>query len=98
MNHEQENHHNRTAPLVWVAGHAQNISWRLEGSVENAAPNDTLTIIDNNRHEPLATLLVNDGTIVPASDTLDKPAVCHIVKKGRRGSIGANSSLSCRAG
>lgn len=50
--------------LVWVAGQAQNINWRLEGTVENAAPNDTLTVINNNLHEPLATLLVKDGTIV----------------------------------
>lgn len=75
--------------LVALAGQAQNINWRLEGTVENAAPNDTLTVIDNNRHEPLATLLVKDGAIVPASGVLDKPAVCRIVKKGRRGSIGA---------
>lgn len=75
--------------LVAIAGRGQNINWRLEGTVENAAPNDTLTVIDNYRHKPLATLLVKDGIIVPASGTLDTPAVCRIVKRGRRGSIGA---------
>ena len=74
--------------LVWVAGQAQNIKWCLEGTVDNAAPNDTLTIIDSERHQPIATIQVKNGAIVPASGVLEKPAVCRIAKKGRRGSIG----------
>ena len=74
--------------LVWVAGQAQNFNWRLEGTVDNAAPNDTLTIIDSERHQPIATIQVKNGAIVPAGGVLEKPAVCRIAKKGRRGSIG----------
>lgn len=74
--------------LVWVAGQAQNFKWCLEGTVDNAAPNDTLTIIDSERHQPIATIQVKNGAIVPAGGVLEKPAVCRIAKKGRRGSIG----------
>ena len=74
--------------LVAIAGPAQNFNWCLEGTVENAAPNDTLTIIDSERHQPIATIQVKNGVIVPANGVLEKPAVCRIAKKGRRGSIG----------
>ena len=33
--------------LVWVAGQAQNFNWRLEGKVDNATPNDTLTATED---------------------------------------------------
>ena len=74
--------------LIAIAGQAQNFNWRLEGTVDNAAPSDTLTIIDSERHQPIATIQVKNGAIVPASGVLEKPAVCRIAKKGRRGSIG----------
>ena len=79
-----------TALLAFVAlaGQAQNFNWRLEGTVDNAAPNDTLTIIDTERHQPITTIQVKNGIIVPASGVLEKPAICRIAKKGRRGSIG----------
>lgn len=74
--------------LVAMAGQGQNFNWCLEGTVENADPNDTLAIIDSERHQPIATIQVKNGAIVPASGVLEKPAVCRIAKKGRRGSIG----------
>ena len=74
--------------IVALTGQAQNFNWCLEGTVDNAAPNDTLTIIDSERHQPIATIQVKNGVIVPASGVLEKPAVCRIAKKGRRGSIG----------
>lgn len=71
-----------TALLAFVAlaGQAQNFNWCLEGTVDNAAPNDTLTIIDTERHQPITTIQVKNGAIVPASGVLEKPAVCRIAK------------------
>ena len=74
--------------IVALTGQAQNFNWCLEGTVDNAAPNDTLTIIDTERHQPITTIQVKNGIIVPASGVLEKPAICRIAKKGRRGSIG----------
>lgn len=73
--------------LVSMASHAQTFSWRIEGSVANAAPNDTLMVIDAEKQRMITTLHVKDGNIVPASGTLDKPAVCCITKQGRPGWI-----------
>jgi len=73
--------------LVAVAGQAQTIKWILEGTVKNAAPTDTLSVIDMEEQRPVATLLVRDGKIVPTSGTLDEPAVCGIAKEGKRGWI-----------
>ncbi len=73
--------------LVAVAGQGQSINWKLEGTVKNAAPTDTLSVIDMEKQRSVATLLVRDGKIVPTSGTLDEPAVCGIAKEGRRGWI-----------
>ena len=73
--------------LVSMASHAQTFSWRIEGSVANAAPDDTLMVIDAEKQRMVTTLHVKDGNIVPASGTLDKPAVCCITKQGRPGWI-----------
>ena len=53
----------------------------------NAAPTDTLTVIDAEKQRMITTLQVKNGIIVPASGTLDEPAVCCIAKQGRRGWI-----------
>ena len=66
--------------LVSMASHAQTFTWRIEGTVANAAPDDTLIRM-------ITILQVKDGNIVPASGTLDKPAVCCITKQGRSGWI-----------
>lgn len=73
--------------LVAMAAQAQTFTWRIEGTVANAAPTDTLTVIDAERQRMITTLQVKDGNIVPASGTLDEPAVCCITKQGRRGWI-----------
>ena len=73
--------------LVSMASHAQTFTWRIEGSVANAAPDDTLMVIDAEKQRMITTLHVKDGNIVPASGTLDKPAVCCITKQGRPGWI-----------
>ena len=73
--------------LVSMASHAQTFSWRIEGSVANAAPDDTLMVIDAEKQRMITILQVKDGNIVPASGTLDKPAVCCITKQGRPGWI-----------
>ena len=75
--------------LVFVAMtcHGQSFTWRIEGTVTNAAPTDTLTVIDAEKQRMITTLQVKDGNIVPASGTLDEPAVCCITKQGRRGWI-----------
>ena len=73
--------------LVAMAGQAQEINWRIEGTIENAAPNDTLYVIDTENQKEIATIYVKDGKIVPASGTLEEPAICCIAKKGRKGWI-----------
>ena len=73
--------------LIAIAGQAQEINWRIEGTVENAAPIDTLYIIDTEYQKEIATIYVKDGKIVPASGTLEEPAICCIAKKGRKGWI-----------
>ena len=73
--------------LVSMASHAQTFTWRIEGTVANAAPNDTLIVIDAEKQRMITMLHVKDGNIVPASGTLDKPAVCCITKQGRPGWI-----------
>ena len=73
--------------LVAMAGQAQTFTWRIEGTVENATPTDTLTVIDAEKQRVITTLQVKNGIIVPASGTLDEPAVCYISKQGRRGWI-----------
>ena len=73
--------------LVSMASHAQTFTWRIEGTVANAAPDDTLMVIDAEKQRMITMLHVKDGNIVPASGTLDKPAVCCITKQGRPGWI-----------
>lgn len=73
--------------LVSMAGYAQTFTWRIEGTVANAAPNDTLMVIDVEQQRMITTLQVKDGNIVPMSGTLDEPAVCCIAKQGRPGWI-----------
>ena len=73
--------------LVAMAGQAQTFTWRIEGTVANAVPTDTLTVIDAEKQRMITTLQVKDGNIVPASGMLDEPAVCCIAKQGRRGWI-----------
>ena len=66
--------------LAAVAGQAQTFTWRIEGTVANAAPTDTLTVIDAEKQRMITTLQVKDGNIVPASGMLDEPAVCCIAR------------------
>ena len=73
--------------LVTMTGLAQTFTWRIEGTVANAAPTDTLNVIDTEKQRKIATLQVKDGNIIPTSGTLDEPAICAISKSGRRGWI-----------
>ena len=73
--------------LVTMTGLAQTFTWRIEGTVANAAPTDTLDVIDTEKQRKIATLQVKDGNIIPTSGTLDEPAICAISKSGRRGWI-----------
>ena len=73
--------------LVTMTGLAQTFTWRIEGTVANAAPTDTLNVIDPEKQRKIATLQVKDGNIIPTSGILDEPAICAISKSGRRGWI-----------
>lgn len=73
--------------LVTMTGLAQTFTWRIEGTVANAAPTDTLDVIDTEKQRKIATLQVKNGNIIPTSGTLDEPAICAISKSGRRGWI-----------
>lgn len=73
--------------LVTMTGLAQTFTWRIEGTVANAAPTDTLNVIDTEKQRKIATLQVKDGNIIPTSGTLNEPAICAISKSGRRGWI-----------
>ena len=73
--------------LVTMTGWGHEINWRIEGTVENAAPSDTLYVIDAEKQKEIAILYVKDGKIIPTSGTLDEPAICCIAKKGMQGWI-----------
>ncbi len=73
--------------LVSMTSHAQTFTWRIEGMVANAAPNDTLMVIDAEQQRMITILQVKDGNIIAMSGTLDEPAVCCIAKQGRPGWI-----------
>lgn len=73
--------------LVTMTGWGHEINWRIEGTVENAAPSDTLYVIDAGKQKEIAILYVKDRKIIPTSGTLDEPAICCIAKKGMQGWI-----------
>ena len=51
------------------------INWKLEGTVDNAEPTDTLYVIDMETQRDFACLQVKDGKIIPTDGTLNEPAV-----------------------
>ncbi len=73
--------------LVALTAKAQSVNWRLEGTVENAAPTDTLIVIDAEKQKKIADIYVRNGHIIPASGTLEAPTVCCIAKTGRPGRV-----------
>ena len=67
--------------LVTMTGQAQSqqqeeqnqdttINWKLEGTVDNAEPTDTLFIIDMEEQRDIASLQVKDGKIVSTGGTI----------------------------
>ena len=73
--------------LVAMAGHGQEINWKLEGTAANANPEDTLSLIDIEGQNEVAALQIKDGIIIPKSGTLSNPIVCGIAKEGQPGWI-----------
>ena len=50
--------------LVAMTGLGQTFTWEIEGTVANAAAEDTLMVIDAERQRPIATLQVKDGNMI----------------------------------
>ena len=50
--------------LVAMAGKGQTFTWRIEGFVVNAAPTNTLMVINAEKRSTIATLQVKDGIIL----------------------------------
>lgn len=73
--------------LVAITGLCQTINWKIEGTVSNANPEDTLSLIDIEGQNEVAALQIKDGIIIPKSGTLSNPIVCGIAKEGRPGWI-----------
>ena len=73
--------------IVAITVQGQSFTWRIEGTVANAATTDTLMVVNAETRGMITQLLVKDGNILPASGTLDKPAVCCIAKQGKPGWI-----------
>ena len=73
--------------LVAMTGQGQTFNWKIEGTVSNANPKDTLLLIDIEEQKEVATLQVRDGRITPIGGTLNNPIVCGIAKEGRPGWI-----------
>ena len=73
--------------LVSMAGLCQTINWKIEGTVSNANPEDTLSLIDIEEQKEVATLQVRNGRITPTGGSLSNPIVCGIAKEGRSGWI-----------
>ena len=73
--------------LVAMVGQGQEIKWKIEGTVSNANPEDTLSLIDIEEQKEVATLQVRNGRITPTGGSLSNPIVCGIAKEGRSGWI-----------
>lgn len=73
--------------FIAMSGLAQAITWEIVGTVANAAPTDTLLVLDAEKRIEIATLQVKNGNIIPTRGTLDKPTICCIAKQGRSGWI-----------
>ena len=59
------------------------INWKLEGTVDNAEPTDTLFVFDLEEQRDIASIQVNNGKIVATGGTLKESAVCGIMTKDR---------------
>ena len=73
--------------LVAMVGQGQEIKWKIEGTVSNANPEDTLLLIDIEEQKEVTTLQARDGRITPTGGTLSNPMICGIAKEGRSGWI-----------
>lgn len=73
--------------LIAMVGQGQEIKWKIEGTVSNANPEDTLLLIDIEEQKEVTTLQARDGRITPTNGTLSNPIVCGIAKEGRPGWI-----------
>ena len=73
--------------LVAMVGQGQEIKWKIEGTVSNANPEDTLLLIDIEGQNEVTTLQVRNGRITPTGGSLSNPIVCGIAKEGRSGWI-----------
>ena len=73
--------------LVCLVGQGQTFNWNIEGTVSNANPEETLSLIDLEEQKVVTTLQVRNGRITPTSGSLSNPIVCGIAKEGRSGWI-----------
>ena len=69
--------------LVCLVGQGQTLNWNIEGTVSNANPEETLSLIDLEEQKVVTTLQVRNGRITPTSGSLSNPIVCGIAKEGR---------------
>lgn len=60
------------------------VNWKLEGTVDNAEPTDTLIVMDLEEQSDIVSLQVNNGKIVATGGTQNEPAVCGIMTKDRQ--------------
>ena len=49
--------------LVAMSGQGQTFNWKIEGTVSNANPEETLSLIDIEEQKEVTTLQVRDGRI-----------------------------------
>lgn len=73
---------------VCMATQAQEIKWRLEGTVTGAEPLDSLELIDTEAQCPIATVKVVDGRLVPAEGVIEKPSLFALQYREGKGWIG----------
>ena len=65
--------------LITLTIQGQEIRWRIEGTVTNAHPQDSLLLYGTDRQGLIARLQIRDGRIVPTEGTCQEPMVCTLV-------------------
>lgn len=63
------------------------VHYRIEGTVANALPTDTLLVIDIEEQSVVDTLMLRDGQIQPKEGTLEAPTICALQREGSTGWI-----------
>ena len=74
--------------LITLTTQGQDIHWRIEGTVTNAHPQDSLLLYGTERRGLIARLQIRDGQVVPTEGTCQEPMVCTLVVRSEERRVG----------